>query len=238
MKRQPRLLVIQHDLDDGLNELAPPLVAAGLRIDTWDTWLAAEPPEPLTEFDAVLSLGGLASAYQEPAVPWMIAERSLLAEALHLDMPILGVCLGSQILASVAGGSNSRAPRPEIGWCTVDVEPAAQHDRLLGEFPAQFQAMQYHHDTFTLPPEAVVLARNAELIQAFRIGAYAWGLQFHIEANTSVVYSWLGTYRADMDEAGIDIEELRRVTADYADDYRRLTRTAATAFAQVILDRV
>ena len=230
----PRLLVIQHDLDDSLNELAVPLVTAGLHIDTWDTWSRDTPPEPLAAFDAVLSLGGLASAADESRLPWLAAERQLLADALEADLPVLGVCLGSQILARAAGGTNYRAARAEIGWCQVDLEPEASNDMLLAGFPNQFQAFHYHYDTFDLPDHAVVLGRADELLQAYRIGEHAWGLQFHIEANPAVVYAWLGTYRSDMDQAGVDIDHLRAFTAEYFEQYRRLTWSVGEAFAHAV----
>jgi GMP synthase (glutamine-hydrolysing) len=230
----PHLLVVQHNLDDSLNELAVPLVEAGLHIDTWATWLGDEPPSPAASYDGVLSLGGLDSAADEPRLPWVAAERALLAEALDLGLPVLGVCFGAQILARAAGGRSHPATRSEIGWCPVDLEPAASDDLLLSAFPSRFHAFQYHYDTVDLPEGAVVLGRNDELIQAYRIGDRAWGLQFHIEANPGLVYAWLGTYRADMDKANVDIDDLRSFTASYYPQYRELTWAVGAAFAAVL----
>ncbi|MEZ5119818.1 MAG: hypothetical protein R2686_07935, partial [Candidatus Nanopelagicales bacterium] len=95
----PRLLVIQHDLDDPLNELAPPFVVAGLQVDTWCTWNDEQSPWPLEQFAGVVSMGALASVTDEASVPWIRNEVALLGQALERGMPVLGVCFGSQSLA-------------------------------------------------------------------------------------------------------------------------------------------
>ena len=230
----PRLLVIQHNLDDGLNELGAPLAAAGLYIDVWDARLSTEPPHPLSAYDGIVSMGGLDSAADEVGKPAVTAERELLSAALARRTPILGICYGSQLLARAAGGASYPAERAEIGWCTVDVEPAADTDVLLGGLPRTVQVFQYHYDTFDLPAGATVLGRNSELIEMYRIGDNAWGLQFHVEANAGLVYGWLGTYGAEMSKAGVDLDDLRAVTADYGPAHRDLTWKIGNAFAQVV----
>ena len=232
----PRLLVIQHNLDDGLNELGAPLAAAGLYMDVWDTRLHAEPPHPLSVYDGIVSMGGLDSAADEAGKPAVTAERELLSQALERRTPILGICYGSQLLARAAGGSSFPAKRAEIGWCTVDVEPEAKADVLLGGLPSTVQVFQYHYDTFELPEGATVLGRNGELIEMYRIGDSAWGLQFHVEANAGLVYGWLGTYGAEMSKAGVDLDDLRVVTAAYGPAYRDLTWKIGEAFAQVVAE--
>lgn len=230
----PRLLVIQHNLDDGLNELGAPLSAAGLYIDVWDTRLLPEPPQPVTEYDGVVTLGGLNSAADEEGRPAVTAERELLGDALGSGTPILGICFGAQLLARAAGGASHRADRAELGWCTVDLEPVAGTDALLGGLPSSLQVFQYHYDTFTLPAGATVLGRSRDLLQAFRVGDHAWGLQFHLEVNPGQVYGWLGTYGPEMRDAGVDLDDLRERTAAYASTYRDLTWRIGASFAEVI----
>jgi GMP synthase (glutamine-hydrolysing) len=228
---QPRLLVIQHDLDDALNDLAAPLVEAGLMIDTWCTFRSDVLEEPLESFDGVLSLGALASATDEDSIPWIRGEIAVLEQALARRMPVLGVCFGAQLLACAAGGRVYRSPVTEIGWFEVDMAPEAAEDPVLGALGPRPHVFQSHYDTFDLPDSATVLGRTGELTEAYRIGDRAWAVQFHIEANPSLIYSWLAVYRGAMLKADVDIDELRRFTASYWREYRQISWDLATAFA-------
>jgi GMP synthase (glutamine-hydrolysing) len=234
---QPRLLVIQHDLDDALNELAPPLVAAGLQIDTWCTWRDEQPRWPLEEFSGVLSLGALASARDEASVPWIRSEISLLSQALDRGTPILGVCFGAQVLARAVGGQVRRSPVTEIGWFDITMSAEASTDPVLGTLGTTFPAFQSHYDTFDLPPAASVLGTTGDLTEAYRIGDTAWGVQFHIEANPSVVYGWLAVYRDAMDKAGVDVDELRAATQRNYAEYGRRSWQVGSAFAELVSSR-
>jgi GMP synthase (glutamine-hydrolysing) len=227
----PRLLVIQHDLDDALNELAPPLVSAGLHLDTWCTWRDEQPPWSLERFSGVLSLGALASVRDEASVPWMQNEIGLLRRALDAGLPTLGVCFGAQTLARAAGGHVRESPVPEIGWFDITMSTTSKADPLLGTLGPTFPAFQSHYDTFDLPPAAEVLGTTGDLIEAYRIGECAWGVQFHIEANPSVVYGWLAVYKDAMVKANVDIDELRAATERNWPDYRQRSWQVGSSFA-------
>jgi GMP synthase (glutamine-hydrolysing) len=232
--KSPRVLVIQHDPDDALNDLANPLVDAGLAIDTWCTWREAEPPFDLGDFSAVISMGANASVLDIDSQPWIANEIHLLQQALEKSVPILGVCFGSQILAQAAGGQVRKAESIEIGWCDVTLDPKAKQDPLFAVFSPIFVGMQFHYDTFDLPETAQVLATGAGQIQGYRIGHNAWATQFHIEANPSIVYGWLGTYRKEMDRHGVNIDALRSTTEQYWRKHRELSTNFGAAFAQVV----
>jgi GMP synthase (glutamine-hydrolysing) len=233
---RPRVLVVQHNLDDHMNELAGPLVEAGIRIDTWCTWISAVAPEPLDSYDGILSMGALASVTEEDDHLWISAERELLEDALRFHVPVLGVCFGAQLLARAAGADVYRAAEPEIGWSLVEMTPEALEDPLFAGLGSSFHAFQFHYDTFSAPDDATVFSRSGDVIQAYRIGALAWGVQFHAEANPGTIHSWLGTYKDAMDEAHVDVESVMTLTADHAATYRNLGRGIASAFAAEVLD--
>ncbi|HUH81705.1 MAG TPA: hypothetical protein VLZ06_10300, partial [Solirubrobacteraceae bacterium] len=124
----------------------------------------------------------------------------------------LGVCLGAQLLAEVAGGRVTRTHAPEIGWRSVQLEPAAGRDPLLGSLPERFEGFQWHSYQLTPPPGASVLARSAACRQAFRVArAPWWGIQFHAEVTGESIDGWSDDYRSypDAVAAAIDWTALR-----------------------------
>ena len=229
---QPRLLVIQHNLDDSLNELGGALVAAGMHIDTWCTFLTETPPQPLESFDGVLSLGGTDSVADEARLPWIAQERRLTEAALASGMPILGVCFGAQMLARAAGAEIMPAPRPEIGWHEVQMDPAAASDPVLAALGQRPQVFQFHYDTFTTPDAALVMGAANGMTQAFRIGDSAWGVQFHVEANPALIHAWIATFDEDMAHAGVDFDQVRAQTAEHWRGARDRSDGLAAAFAE------
>lgn len=232
----PTVLVVQHDPDDHLNELAIPLVEAGLGLWPWHTYsdpdLALDP----ADYAGIVSLGAAAGVGDEADLGWMATERKLLEGALALGVPVLGICFGAQLLASVAGGKVRRAKRPEIGWTRVTMTDEAARDPLVACLGSAPQVMQFHYDTFDLPATATILGRTGELIEAYRVGDRAWGLQFHIEVGPAAILSWLATHGAQMRASGVDAEEVRDQTVRNWSDYREGTVRVGAAFARQVRD--
>ena len=174
--------------------------------DVLEEWYPAEEPvPPRADHDAVMVFGGAMNADQEDRHPWLRREKELLGELAAAGVPLLGVCLGAQLLAEGAGGQARRASEPEIGWREVALEPAAAGDPVLGTLPARFDSFQWHSYEAVPPPGATVLARSAVCAQAYRLsGLPAWGIQFHAEVTLETADGWIGSYRTDADAAGID----------------------------------
>ena len=189
-------------------------------------------PENLSRFAGVLVMGGPMSVNDEADYPWLKAEDRLLKEALAADLPTLGICLGSQLIAKAAGGIVRRGPRKEIGWYQVRLTPAARHDRLFGEFPESVEVFQWHGEYFDTPPGAVNLA-NSELYrcQAFSIGRNVYGLLFHLEVTGRMVREWVATFKEELE----GVKEYIRPEAILEELPRRietLNRRARTLFAR------
>ncbi len=161
---------------------------------------AGEPiPAALSELDAIAVFGGGMNVRDADRLPWMRAEIELLRDALQDGIPVLGVCLGAQLLATAAGAEVRRSPSPEIGWFDVERTPEGAADPLLGRLPGRFLAYEWHSYAFALPAGAVELARSAACPQAFRLGDRAWGVQFHPEVLPEIVEDWALDYRSDPD---------------------------------------
>ena len=230
----PRLLVIQHLGHDHLHELAGPLVDAGFAIDTWCTFLDDEPPELDGDLAAVVSMGGDESAYDQ--IPFIARERELLVQCIADDVPVLGVCFGAQLLAIAAGGRGFPAARHEIGWSQVEYAPEASDDRIGRILQANPNVFQFHYDTFALPEHAVLLGQTDGLVEAFRVGRRAWGLQFHLEAGPGLIYNWLGSYAEELRRKAVDTEAIRRDTEAYWQQYRSTAWAVAEEFVRAALE--
>ncbi|MFT4042080.1 MAG: membrane dipeptidase [Gordonia sp. (in: high G+C Gram-positive bacteria)] len=201
-----RVLAVVNDPTSGLGRFADWLVAEGV---SWESVSGDEIPCTADGFDAVLLLGGgfMPDAYDR--APWLHAEAELVRQALRDEVPILGICLGAQVLAQVAGGTVCAGfGEQERGSIEVELLPAAADDPLFTRLPSTFAAIANHRDQITeLPSGAVHLARSAACtVQAFRIGTCAWGVQFHPEAGADRLERWDGTALA---ESGWDLAALR-----------------------------
>ena len=142
------------------------------------------------EFPAIVVMGGPMGAYDEADHPWLVDEKRLLRDAVEADVPVWGVCLGAQLLAAALGARVYQGETPEVGVLPVELAPAAADDPVFGDAPPSFPTLQWHGDTFDLPPGATLLASSpAYPNQAFRVGR-SYGLQFHVEVSHELATDW------------------------------------------------
>ena len=226
-----RVLLISHE-----PEAAPALIGRILGergVHTQLHTVLADPSDPDTDFpdptgfDAVISFGSFANAYDETAQRWVEPETALVRSIVDQDVPYLGVCFGGQLLATALGGSVLPAPFEEIGW--IEIEPVAGVEHPVPTGPW----FQWHLDVFTPPADATVLATSPAGAQAFRLRDNL-ALQFHPEVNPAVLQEWMITDRDQLRECGVDPDELLERTA------RETTkaRTRAEAVVRAFLDSV
>jgi GMP synthase-like glutamine amidotransferase len=176
------------------------------------------------EYGMIVSLGSEFAAFDD-SVPWLGREMRLLLDAADADVPVLGICFGSQLLARAVGGQALRAQQSEIGWVTVrSREPA-----LVAEGPW----FQWHHDTFTPPPGAELLADSAAGPQAYTLGR-SLGVQFHPEVTTEIVEEWVSLGGDQLDRHGIDPDRLLAESREREAENRSRTWRLLDAF----VDRV
>jgi GMP synthase-like glutamine amidotransferase len=242
-----RILVLEHDPTDPLLRLRDWLVEAGAVLTVLRPYAGdavptvSEIPTDAHDFDALISLGGEMGAHDDEVAPWLPATRRLLAAAVAKGTPTLGICLGAQLLAAATGGRVERgADGPEIGAYLTAKRDAAHDDPLFDELPMTPDVMHYHRDVISvLPPRAVLLlSAMGYPHQAFRVGAAAWGLQFHIEPTAEHVRKWaraagvpvtarLGPMLDDADETmGFVWQEFAHRFVAFAADRAAADRTA------------
>jgi GMP synthase-like glutamine amidotransferase len=234
-----RALAIVHQRDAGPGVFADVFRAGGVGLDCWTPTESRAPPQPPEAYDAVLVLGGAMHADQDDHHPWLRAEKATLREMLAQDVPLLGVCLGAQLLAEAAGAAVRRARRPEIGWRAVEVTREGSSDPVLGPLAPRFEAFQWHSYEFTLAPGATALATSDVCLQAYRLGGRAWGIQFHAEVSRADAESWIDDYRNDEDamRVGLDPEALRRDTDLRIGAWNDLGRSLSERFFEAAATR-
>ncbi|MER7998602.1 type 1 glutamine amidotransferase [Streptomyces sp. NPDC095613] len=194
---------------------------------------ASAPASP-AGYDAVVLLGGGFLPDADDHAPWLPAERELARRAVADGVPLLGICLGAQVLALATGGTVRGAyGRPERGSCAVSLNPEAAEDALFAGLPGEFRVIQNHRDQITaLPPGAALLAGSAACpVQGFRVGRRAWGVQFHPEAGADRLAGWDEAALAD---AGLDLRALRAEAERAEPESARSTRRLAANFAEVV----
>jgi GMP synthase (glutamine-hydrolysing) len=181
-----RILAVLHSTAEPLGALEPPIVTAGHVIET--RVMPGSLPTSLAGYEGLIVMGGTMGVYDADRYPFLVEEVRLLREALSAGLPTLGVCLGSQLLASAGGALvYPGAAGIEIGW-----HPVTRHadDPWLAGWPASFEPLAWHGDTFDLPDGATLLASSRLYPhQAFRLGS-GLGLQFHVEATSALVREW------------------------------------------------
>lgn len=237
--RHVRVLAIAHHADAGPGVFADAVAARGARLDVWDLPVGAPAPDDPGKYDAVLALGGAAHPDQADEHPWLSSEKALLRDLMASGAPLLGVCLGAELLAEVAGGETRAASAPEVGWHRVTVTPEGAEDPLLGPLAPEFEALEWHSYELVLPTGAVALARSACCVQAFRAGAAAWGIQFHAEVTFTDFAAWIEQERNpdERERLGFDADELRARTRAGVDRWNELGRGLCERFLEAAAAR-
>jgi len=171
MTTMPKILVVVHDIDDNLNEMANPIAEAGILMDTWDVQndsVGRPDLEKLEQYSGIISLGAHAGVLEEEKHPWMSHERKIMQWALATETPLLGLCFGSQLLASAAGSRVYKAENGEFAWTKVDMLPEASSDPVIGALGDTADAFQFHYDRKTqfCWAKATAQSKLSELVQA------------------------------------------------------------------------
>jgi GMP synthase (glutamine-hydrolysing) len=228
-----RVLTIVHQQDAGAGVFGRAAEAGGHELVEWVPSNGG--PPDLDSVDAAMAFGGAMHPDQVDAHPWLERDKRLLGELLERRVPVLAVCLGSELLAEVAGGPPRRSSRPEIGWYRIELSDDGAADPLLSELPREFEGFGWHSYEWALPPDALPLAHSEVCLQAFRLAdAPAWGIQFHAEVTRENILKWLEGYASDADAVriGLDPEALRLESERRISDWNELGSRIATRFLE------
>lgn len=196
-------------------------------------------PKELFGIEAIISLGGPMNVYEEGKYSFLKEENEFLRRALENEIPVLGICLGSQLIAKASDAGVTKSPHKEIGFSTVQLTNEGKNDILFSGLNEGVEAFQWHEDTFDIPKGARLLATGQHCQnQAFRIGTCAYGLQFHIEITDKSIRDWAETYfDKENDHHQAKLAEMVSVYREKKGIFHKQANKIYENFLKVILQR-
>ena len=237
----PRLLVFQHVAFEILGTLNPLLKKSGFRIRYVNFERDPEAVPNVDGYHGLVVLGGPMNVDQVEAHPHLAAEVSAIRQAIEGDIPVLGICLGAQLIARALGAPVTVNPEKEIGWYDVAVSDAGREDPLFAHFADTEKIFQWHGDTFAIPAGATHLASTPNCRhQAFRHGDKVYGFQFHMEVDEPLIERWL-TVPVHQEEirasdGRIEPDRIRAETDAHIRSLKRLARRTFEGFIRLFED--
>jgi GMP synthase (glutamine-hydrolysing) len=223
-----RVLFVHHEepISGGLYDTVVP--AAGHEIVRWAPF-AGEAPPRLDGADAVIVLGGAVHPDADGSDPWLGEEVELIRGVLDRGTPLLGLCLGAQLIARATGAWVGRSESSEVGWYEVQPNGRGLADPVVGTLGGTTYAFEWHHYTYEPPAGAEELAHSDRATQAFRLGETVWGVQFHPEVTRELVYEWTALAPEQVDG---DAEALRSETDERIGAWNETGERLCRAFLQ------
>jgi GMP synthase (glutamine-hydrolysing) len=234
----PTAFALQHHPCETLGAIADALSAAGITAQSIRTFAGEPVPEAMDDAVALIVMGGPMGVYEYARYPFLRREMRLIEQALRAKKPVLGVCLGSQLLAAALGATVKAGAQKEIGWYPVTLTPSAGEDPLWQGLEAGFTAFLWHGDVFPLPQGAVRLASSALTdIQAFRHGGCAYGLLFHLEVTEAMIRGMVSAFSEELRQAHVDGDEIIASAPAHLATLRRIGASVFQRWTRLIGQR-
>lgn len=234
-----QVLVVQNIDIEGPGLLRPAMEKAGWQFDIrLMDHPGANLPCFLDGYHALIVLGGPMNVYEEELYPYLRQVEKLIREAIQKGLPVLGICLGGQLIAKALGASVTSNPVQEIGWYRLNLTAASRQAPLFTGLPEEFHVFQWHGDTFDLPAGAVHLAETAQCRnQAFLYNLNVYALQFHPEVTPEIIDTWAEAYASELaeffNEPGA-ADRLKAQTAAIRDEYEQVASRFLTNWIGVL----
>ena len=211
MRNMKKILIITHDRNEGPGTLATFLETTGADMQAVRLYEGDNLTDDPRSFDAIVSMGGPMSVHDEELHPFLGKEKAFLRTAIEANIPVLGICLGAQLIACACHAAVIRGQVNELGWDTVTLTDEGKRDILFQNLAPALQAFQWHDDVFEIPEGAILLATSRACPnQAFRY-KNAYGLQFHVEVTKDMLMEWL----ADVPGGSKILRRYDRIAQDF-----------------------
>jgi len=236
VKQSKKILVIQHSDKESLGIIGVQLLDYGIDYSYIKPFYGEDFPIDVNMFSGLIILGGPQSAYQEKEFPYLAKEKDFIKKAIDDDIPILGICLGSQLLAEILGSKVSSGPKMRIGWEPVELSQMFVNNYINeAAIKTTIQPLHWHKDIFELPPEASQIASSKNTtVEGFIWRKNVWGLVFHLEADLTQIEEMANTFKQDLLDAGISNSKLMKLTHQYLKESNRVGKSVFSSWIQLL----
>ena len=214
------------------------LTASGLSLRSFHAQEGDPVPQEIGAAAGLVVLGGSMGVHDQEQYPFLGEELRLIKQAVAQKVPILGVCLGAQLLASALGADVRQNARPEIGWHPVFLTAEAAEDPLWRGLPETWTGFHWHGDFFETPPGAVSLASSVQTpCQAFRFGSVAYGFQFHLEVTEAIIRDWTAEFAGELTRAGLSADSISAGLSEHLSPMSAIAREVFGRWAALTVQR-
>jgi len=230
-----KVYALQHIATEPLGTIAEALQARDISVEYVRVYAGEAVPSSLADAAGLVVMGGPMGVSEQNELAFLRDELRLIEHALGAEKPVLGVCLGSQLLATALGAMVRPAARKEIGWRAISLTEEGRQDPLFETVASGFTAYHWHGDVFDLPRGAIHLASSAQTShQAFRFGANAYGLLFHLEATPQIVSDMVTTFAGELAEERLDGGEIIRLGHEHLPGLQEIASTIFARWAALL----
>lgn len=228
------VIVLQHVACETLGIITEVLAERRVEARYVRTFAGETVPPTMDGATGLIVMGGPMGVYETDRFPHLEDEMRLIRHATDAGKPVLGVCLGSQLIAAALGARVYPGPQKEIGWYEIRLSEAGATDPLLVGVPSSFTGFVWHGDVFDLPKGATSLASTAlTACQAFRYNANVYGILFHMEVTAAIIDGMLATFSDELSQARIDAAPIRDV-ASKLEPLQRIGKSVFTRWADLL----
>lgn len=229
------VLAIQHTPAETIGSIAAPLAAANVAVHTCEVFCQQSVPTEIGNYSGLILMGGPMSVYEQDRYPFIASELALIQSAMTAGKPVLGICLGSQLIAAALGARVYPGRKKEIGWLKVRLHEGGMRDPLFVGVPFAFTAFHWHGDVFEVPKDATpLLGSDITACQGFRFGTRTWALLCHLEVTAESIQAMIRSFPDELKAAGVNAANVLAQTSTYLPELMTISKNVFSRWTALL----